>query len=52
MVHTTTKCGCSLLILVHQTSEFITSPLSPFTTTNEFTQNPMKSLGVQGHFLL
>jgi hypothetical protein len=32
---TTIKCGCSSLVAVHY--------------TNEFTQNPMKSLGVQGH---
>jgi len=27
--HITTKCGCSLLVPVHQTSEFITSSLVP-----------------------
>ncbi len=37
-VFTITKCGCSSLIPIHQTSEF--------------TQNPMKSFGVQGHLLL
>jgi hypothetical protein len=25
---------------------------SPFTTTSEFTQNPVKSLGIHGHLLL
>jgi hypothetical protein len=32
------KCGCNSLVFVHYTNEFI--------------QNPMKSLSIQGHLLL
>ncbi len=35
---TITKCGCSSLVPIYYTSEF--------------TQNPVKSLGIQGHLLL
>jgi hypothetical protein len=32
--------------------QFITSSMVPFTTISEFIRNPMKSVDVQGHFLL
>jgi hypothetical protein len=49
---TTTKCGCSSLVHVQRTSEFTTSQLGPFSGTNEFIQNAMKSFGIQGCILL
>jgi hypothetical protein len=51
-LNTTIKCGCNSLIPIKLPMNSMLLHCSPFTTTNEFTQNLVKSLGVHGHLLL
>jgi hypothetical protein len=41
-LYTNTKCGCSSLVLVHYTNEFIVFSPILFITTTEVIQNPVK----------